>query len=96
MIIIETCPKCGSDLQEEVICTYPPIHKKHCSACGWTWESGPEEVKRIPFDPSPKPDIEFVTGALIEPIAACEQCSSNPKNGGDGICNCTLAQPKIT
>lgn len=26
---------------------------------------------------------------------ACENCSSNPKNGGDGICLCTLGQPTI-
>jgi hypothetical protein len=27
---------------------------------------------------------------------ACEHCSCNPKNGGSGMCNCTLACPKIT
>lgn len=26
----------------------------------------------------------------------CEHCSCNPKNGGSGMCNCTLACPKIT
>lgn len=26
----------------------------------------------------------------------CEHCSVNPKNGGSGLCNCTLACPKIT
>lgn len=36
MIIIETCPKCGHDLQDEVICTYPPIPRKVCWNCGWT------------------------------------------------------------
>lgn len=28
--IIETCPKCGFDLIEEVIATYPPIYVKKC------------------------------------------------------------------
>ena len=27
---------------------------------------------------------------------ACKFCSNNPKNGGSGNCNCTLATPKIT
>ena len=26
----------------------------------------------------------------------CEHCSTNPKNGGSGLCNCTLACSKIT
>lgn len=26
----------------------------------------------------------------------CENCLCNPKNGGSGICNCTLANSKIT
>ena len=28
--------------------------------------------------------------------APCETCGCNPKNGGSGICNCTLVIPKIT
>ena len=27
---------------------------------------------------------------------ACNKCPSNPKNGGDGICHCTLGLPEIT
>ena len=26
----------------------------------------------------------------------CDGCSNNPKNGGSGICNCTLGLPVIT
>lgn len=48
-IIIETCPKCGHDLLNEVICTYPPIPRKSCPSCGWSWEGEREEVIRIPF-----------------------------------------------
>lgn len=48
-IIIETCPKCGHDLINEMICTYPPIPRKSCPSCGWSWEGEQEEVVRIPF-----------------------------------------------
>jgi len=27
---------------------------------------------------------------------SCERCSNNPKNGGDGICQCILGLPSIT
>lgn len=49
MIIIETCPKCGHDLHNEIICTYPPIPRKVCWNCGWSWEGEREEVVRVPF-----------------------------------------------
>lgn len=48
-IIIETCPKCGHDLINEIICTYPPIPRKSCPNCGWHWEGEPEKVVRVPF-----------------------------------------------
>lgn len=49
MIIIETCPKCGHDLQNTVICTYPPIPRKVCWNCGWSWTGEPEKITRVPF-----------------------------------------------
>ena len=49
MIVIETCPKCGSDLRDEVICTYPPIPRKVCWNCGWSWTGEREKIKRVPF-----------------------------------------------
>ncbi len=48
-MIIETCPKCGHDLQDEVICTYPPIPRKVCWNCGWSWTGEPEKITRVPF-----------------------------------------------
>lgn len=48
-IIIETCPKCGHDLINTVICTYPPIPRKICSSCDWSWEGEREEIVRVPF-----------------------------------------------
>lgn len=49
-IVIETCPKCGHDLENLMICTYPPIPKKKCHNCGWSWEGEVEEIVRVPFD----------------------------------------------
>ena len=49
MIVVETCPKCGNDLRDEVICTYPPIPRKVCWNCGWSWTGKPEKITRVPF-----------------------------------------------
>lgn len=49
MIVVETCPKCGHDLRDEVICTYPPIPRKVCWNCGWSWTGEPEKITRVPF-----------------------------------------------
>lgn len=141
-IIIETCPKCGHDLHDLVICTYPPIPQKKCFNCGWEWTGEPEEVIRVPFggnslemasdnsylndflkmgyseeDSKTLADLAVTTdtmysntiditeaaNALVNPFLkenfendACTNCSNNPKNGGSGICFCTLGQMKIT
>ena len=49
-IVIETCPKCGHDLKNLMICTYPPIPKKKCYSCGWSWEGEVEEIVKVPFN----------------------------------------------
>lgn len=45
MIFINTCPKCGSDLNSVVICTYPPIDRVECPCCGWYNESSNKIVR---------------------------------------------------
>ena len=124
MIIVETCPKCGHDLRDEVICTYPPIPRKVCWNCGWSWTGEREKIKRVPFGGNTNTFTEkdntsiswngsstdwdtidiktstdwnsthLDTSSNITAFGreACENCSSNPKNGGDGICFCTLGQ----
>ena len=95
-IIIETCPKCGHDLQSIVICTYPPIPRKECPNCGWSWEGKREEVIRVPFDYNSDFDlVDLLNNATFEQ-STCINCPNNPKNGGSGNCNCTLGLPKIT
>lgn len=49
MTIVEVCPKCGHDLIETVICTMPPIPRKECPKCGWSWEGKQDKVERVPF-----------------------------------------------
>lgn len=88
MIIIETCPKCGHDLVDSVICTNSPIPKKECINCGWTWEGKREEIVRVPFV-----ENKIDTVKLEQP--ACDNCSNNIKNGGSGICHCILGQQTI-
>ena len=41
------------------------------------------------------PKAEFIK-KFNEVNSPCEHCGCNPKNGGSGLCNCTLACPKIT
>jgi len=48
-IIIETCPKCGHDLHDVILASFPPIPKKECFNCGWSWTGEPEQVIRVPF-----------------------------------------------
>lgn len=114
MIIIGTCPKCGHDLIDEVICTYPPIPRKVCHNCGWSWEGKQEEIIRVPFGGGCYSDTTSnaehiltsytdltlncgIEQAKVSAFAqsACENCPSNPKNGGDGICFCILGAMNI-
>ena len=95
MIIIETCPKCGHDLIDTMIDVYPPIPKKICPSCGWHWEGEPEKVVRIPFGGNATLDT-FTNFMPTFDNLACVHCSNNPKNGGSGICHCTLGAPSIT
>lgn len=138
MIIIETCPKCGSDLVSHMLACLPPKLHKHCSRCGWQWTGEAEQVVRVPFNPDPEnldsnwikdaegdklnytnvssltkePPITFYKDNCLASFPnntnadaiyntafnneACKNCSNNPKNGGSGICSCTLGLMKIT
>lgn len=110
MIIIETCPECRHDLYDELLATFPLIRSKRCFNCGWSWTGEREEVLRIPFGGNSYTEIStklpktLNVTALNESYgqldnfsqAACQGCSANPKNGGDGICFCTLGLKQFT
>jgi hypothetical protein len=51
-MIIETCPECGHDLVNIMLASNPPIPKKKCWNCGWSWTGEREEVIRVPFGKS--------------------------------------------
>ena len=83
MTIIETCPKCGHDLLDSVIAVMPPISRKECTHCGWSWEGKPEDtIRDYPIRPS---------NAFYDKLP-CQHCGNNPANGGSGICHCILGQ----
>lgn len=93
-MIIYTCPKCGHDLKEEVLTSYPPIYKKYCSNCGWS-NSEQEEIVRVPFkEDYVKTNLNSYVNNYLP--STCDNCSNNPKNGGSGICHCTLGTIKTT
>lgn len=87
-MIIETCPKCGHDLISLMLTTNPPIPKKECIHCGWTWVGKSEEVVRVPF-------VEKTVHTTLSAPSVCDGCSNNIKNGGSGICHCILGQQTI-
>lgn len=95
MRIIETCPKCGHDLINMIICTNPPIPRKSCPSCGWSWEGNTEKVIRVSFGGNDYDLNKTNEISLNYKASPCETCSNNPKNGGSGICNCTLGLPEI-
>ena len=94
MKIIYTCPECGHDLVDLMLTTYPPKAQKKCFNCGWEWteQQQKEETIRIPFDKNVHKVTTFKANTLESP---CDNCSVNLKNGGNGICNCTLSALKI-
>ena len=48
-MIFETCPACGGELKLLSLTTSPPISKKVCTACGWTWTEERESDSYVPF-----------------------------------------------
>ena len=41
------------------------------------------------------PTLSTATVTLSVQNDPCKDCSNNPKNGGSGVCNCTIGLPKI-
>ncbi len=105
MEIIETCPKCGHDIHDIVLTCYPPKRGKLCPSCGWSYTFDSDEgFVRVPFVPPAKkkdnitlPDNDNTSRYLNWTITSkdydndpCRNCPNDPRNGGSGICFCTV------
>lgn len=89
MIIIETCPECGHDLENMMLASYPPIPKKVCPRCGWSWTGKPKEIIRVPFGGNSNyKTYKSNAGDIFHKSFPCVNCLNNPANGGSGICIC--------
>ena len=77
------CPKCGAEVVNTMIMTQPPFLVRKCSQCNWAVEEK-VEVRDIWW-----PDSAYAFGAENIP-ECCRNCSGHPKNGGSGMCMCTL------
>ena len=51
MYVVETCPKCGGDLDVLILTSNPPIPARRCRRCGWYWQGKMEIPVRVPFQP---------------------------------------------
>lgn len=77
--------------------SYPPATPRVCCHCGL------RELYRPPLPPIPDGHGPYyprqqpytVTFPSYSNTYA-EQCACNPKNGGSGVCNCTLGGTTIT
>ena len=47
-MIVYTCPECGYDLRESVVCTMPPVYVADCPNCGWHHERRGSDM-RVPY-----------------------------------------------
>ena len=100
-MIICTCPKCGADLVEVVYTTIPPKCGVECHRCGWNdVQTSDDQVLRVPYPMViDTPVISTETSKFYQSYLAsdyvfqndsCRNCFNNPKNGGSGVCHCTL------
>lgn len=79
MQIIETCPKCGYYLLETTLTVLPPIQRKECPHCGWSWQEKTEEVIRVHVGGYAQLDFEKLGLAESDkidsvPIIRCKNC----------------------
>lgn len=48
-MVIETCPKCGGELDILTLTINPPISARRCRRCGWYWQGKMSQTVRVPF-----------------------------------------------
>ena len=72
------CPTCRRRLKDNQ--SY-----RFCPKCGQEILFEGDELYELPI-----PAVTTTTWTFTIPPLAYDNCSKNPKNGGDGICHCTL------
>lgn len=72
------CPTCRRRLKDNQ--SY-----RFCPKCGQAILFEEDEF----YKPT-QPQVTTTTWTFTLLPSACDGCSKNPKNGGDGVCNCTL------
>ena len=95
------CPDCNDYIQSCEECIRYVNSDKYISndiAKAITLEEWEERLKKIRDSTISTETIRLVP---MQPSNAyynesCRYCSNNPINGGSGICQCILGQPKIT
>ena len=102
MKIIYTCPKCGNDLVDVCLCSYPAKNAMYCINCGFMTEPEIEETIRIPYGGNYHYDriINESVGELLRlnsngNTSVSSNFTNNLKNGGDGVCFCTLGGTEV-
>lgn len=77
--MVYQCPTCRRRLKDNQ--SY-----RFCPKCGQAILLEEDE-----FYKPPQPQVVTTTWTFIpQSTSACENCLNNPKNGGSGICHCTL------
>jgi len=90
MRIIYTCPKCGGDLQEVMLATNPPIQKKQCMSCGWSYtDTDREDVLRVPFEP---PTERKAVDYQSVDDHKCHTCKHYTSGEHDGSCGSYICE----
>ena len=76
--MVHQCPTCRRRLKDNQ--SY-----RFCPKCGQEIWLDEDEVYETPTN-----QVTSTTWTFTTLKSACDVCSKNPKNGGDGICHCTL------
>lgn len=85
-MIIETCPRCGHDLINFELTTYPPIPGKECWKCGWRWTGNPEKIIRVPFSGA-NGEIDEYSKAIMGEEIKLTYTGIGEKISKEDICN---------
>lgn len=91
----DRCLNCDAEFDWYKESSTPNPEKEHVRLMRDATQEELENVKRF-IDTISKPTGFNFWNTYEHEFSACDNCPNNPKNGGSGICFCTLGTPKIT